>query len=148
MTALVPAWHVPSTIRSEMDNLVSRLFGEDNGGWTRPFENGLVPAIESFVRENELVIRADLPGINPTDVELIVEGDRLTLKGERKKVPEGKDGERIHREVSYGRFVRSFRLPASADGDSVKASYHDGVLEVTMKVPKELVSKKVPIVAH
>ena len=113
---------------------------------TGPFEGLFAPAIEFFVRKDEVVIRADLPGIDPKNVELTVEGDRLTIKGERKTVHE--DADRLYREVSYGRFERTIPLPAGVDGDSVKATYHDGVMEVTMKAPKGLASKKVPITVH
>lgn len=114
----------------------------------RPLEGGFMPAIESFLRGEELVVRADLPGIDPKKVELSVEGDCLTIKGERRLVDEGKRSGGYYREVSYGRFERAVRLPAGVDGESIKAAYHDGVLEVTMKAPKGLVSKKVPITVH
>jgi len=135
-----------STLHSEIDDLFTRMFGEEERWWTRPFEGNLLPAIDSFMKDGELVVRADLPGIDPKEVELAVEGDRLTIKGERKVVREG-DGQ-LHREVRYGRFERTIRLPAGVDADSVKASYHDGVLEVTMKAPKGLTPKKVPITVH
>jgi HSP20 family protein len=114
----------------------------------RPLEMGMLPAVESFLRGEELVVRADLPGIDPKEVELAVEGDRLTIKGERKKVDEQKRGSELYREVSYGRFERTVALPAGVDPNTVKAAYHDGVLEITMKAPKEVVSKKVPITVH
>ncbi len=138
-----------STLHNEMDNLLARLFGDEERWWTHPWETGMVmPAVESFVRGEELVVRADLPGIDPKNVELAVEGDRLTIKGERKVVDEGKRGELLHREVSYGRFERTMTLPGGVDADSVKATYHDGVLEVTMKLPKGMTAKKVPITVH
>jgi HSP20 family protein len=114
----------------------------------RPAETGFAPAVESFLRGEELVVRADLPGIDPKAVELAVEGDRLTIKGERRVVDEGKRTGGFYREVSYGRFERTLRLPAGVDAESIKATYHDGVLEVTMKAPKGLTSKKVPITVH
>jgi len=140
-----------STLHNEMDNLFARLLGDEERWWTLPWgtgEMGLMPVVESFVRGEELVVRADLPGIDPKHVELAVEGDRLTIKGERKVVDEGKRGERFHREVSYGRFERTLVLPGGVDAESVKATYHDGVLEVTMKLPKGMTAKKVPITVH
>jgi HSP20 family protein len=137
-----------STLRREFDDLFARFFGEEESGWLRPFEMGTAPAVESFLRGDDLVVRADLPGIDPKNVELAVEGDRLTIKGERHKVDEQKRANEFCREVSYGRFERSVALPAGIDPDTVKAEYHDGVLEVTMKAPKDFVSKKVPITVH
>jgi len=133
-----------STLHSEIDNIFDRFMNEDP--WrTRPFGGNQVPAIESFVREENLVVRADLPGIDPKNLELEVDGNRLTIKGERKAVNESNEGEPHYREISYGRFERSIALPDGVDAESVKATYHDGVLQVTMKAPKALVPKKVPI---
>jgi HSP20 family protein len=135
-----------STLHHEIDDLFSRFFGEEEGRW--PFAMGTAPTVESFLRGNELVVRADLPGIDPKEVELAVEGDRLTIKGERKKIDEKKRANEFYREVSYGCFERTVALPAGVDPDTVKAAYHDGVLEITMKAPKDFVSKKVPISVH
>jgi HSP20 family protein len=137
-----------STLHRDIDDLFARFFGEEERGWLRPFEMGTAPAVESFLRGDELVVRADLPGIDPKHVELAVEGDRLMIKGERQKVDEQKRNNEFYREVSYGRFERMLALPAGVDPDTVKAAYHDGVLEITMKAPKDLKSKKVPITVH
>jgi HSP20 family protein len=106
------------------------------------------PSVESFVRNGELILRADLPGIDPKEVELAIEGHRLVLRGERKAKEERKDKDYLYREVSYGRFERTVDLPEGVDPETIKAAYHDGVLEVTMKAPKEMVAKKVPITVH
>ena len=137
-----------SLFRSEFDDLFSRFFGEEEKWMVRPFEDAFTPAIESFVRGEELVVRADLPGIEPKDVELSVEGDRLTIKGERKVTRERETKEQSYREVRYGRYERSLALPPGVDAESIKATYDKGVLEITMKAPKGLVSKKVPITIH
>jgi HSP20 family protein len=134
-------------MQDEIDSFFDRFFTEELR-WTHPFEGNRVPAIESFVREEDLVVRVDLPGINPKNVELAVDQNRLTVKGERKATNESKKGEPHYREVSYGRFERTVALPEGVDGDSVKATYHDGVLEITMKAPKTIVPKKVPITVH
>ena len=136
-----------SHLHDDIDDLFARFFGGEEQWWTRPFE-GTVPAVESFARGDELVVRADLPGIDPKDVELAVEGDRLTIKGERNKVHEDKGTDRFYREVSYGRFERTMTLPAGIDPATVKAAYHNGVLEITMKAPKGYTPKKVPITVH
>ena len=147
MRALVP-WRFDaplSSLHDDIDRFFSRFLGEDV---REPSTRGpnLVPAVDSFVKNGDLVVRADLPGIEPKDVELSVEDDRLLIKGERNTVHEEKDGG--YREVSYGRFERSVRLPRGVDPESIKASYKDGVLEVTVKLPKELEPKKVPISVH
>jgi HSP20 family protein len=108
----------------------------------------MMPSVESYVRNGELVVRADLPGIDPKAVELAVEGHRLMLRGERKAKEEHREKDYFSREVAYGRFERAVDLPEGVDTDTIKATYHDGVLEVTMKAPKEMVAKKVPITVH
>jgi HSP20 family protein len=150
MTALTP-WRPfaqLSTLHNEIDDLFARFFGEEERWWVRPFEGPLAPAVESFVRGDEYVVRADLPGVDPKDVEVSVEGDRLTIRGERKEMHEGNGSTRFYREIRYGRFERSLTLPPGVDTDSIRASYHNGVLEVTMKAPRELASKRVPITIH
>jgi HSP20 family protein len=133
-------------LHDEIDELFERVFGDPGAHARAASGSTYVPAIESFVRNDELVIRADLSGIDPQEVDISVEGDRLTLRGER--TSRQVDEERSYREVRYGRFERTMQLPASVDPDTVKAAYCDGVLEITMAAPKGLVAKKVPISVH
>ena len=128
-------WH------DEIDEMFSRLYG-------RPLietDFGTAPAIESFVRNGDLVVRADLPGIDPKDVEINVLGDVLTIKGERHEKKEVKEDDYIRREVAYGSFQRQFTLPHGVDAEKIRAKYENGVLEVTMPAPKELSPKKVAV---
>ena len=150
MRALAPwrPFRELSTLHEDIDELFSRFFGEEEWLPTTWRRGTVTPAIESFVRNGELVVRADLPGIDPKKVELAIEGHRLVMRGEREAKEERKDNNYMYRDVSYGRFERAIDLPEGVDADSIKATYHDGVLEVTMKAPKELVTKKVPITVH
>ncbi len=134
-----------SSLHDEIDKIFSDFFGTGDRWMTKPFDMGFSPAVESYVKDGSLVVRADLPGIDPKDVELAIEGDRLHIRGERKEEKEHKDKQYLHREVTAGRFERTLMLPGGVDPDSVKATYRDGVLEVTMNAPKELVPKKVEI---
>jgi HSP20 family protein len=151
MRALAPwkPFRELSTLHQDIDELFKRFFGETEEWWPTAAWRGIgFPTIESYVRNGELVVRADLPGLDPKEVELAVEGHRLLLRGERKAKEEHKDKDYFHREVSYGRFERAVELPEGVDTETIKASYHDGVLEVTMKAPKEMAAKKVPITVH
>ncbi len=132
-----------TSLHTEFDDLVSRFFGERETMWP-----AAGPAVESFVRGDEMVIRADLPGIDPKDVELAIEGHHLVMRGERRAKEERKEKEYLFREVAYGRFERMIGLPEGINPDTIKAAYHDGVLEVTMKMPKGMEAKKVPITVH
>ena len=113
---------------------VSRLFSE-------PASRPWTPAVDIFETENELVVKADLPDVDPKDVEVQLENGTLMLKGER-KFEQQKDGKAHHRiERSYGSFVRAFSLPETVDAERVKADYKAGVLTVTLQ-KKEIAKPK------
>jgi len=90
------------------------------------------PALNIWSNEDELIITAEVPGINPEDLDLSVVGDNLTLKGER-KAEEMDENARYHRqERGYGSFSRTVQLPFPVDIDKVDANFTNGVLEITM----------------
>ncbi len=99
----------------------------------------------SFVQNGNLVVRADLPGIDPKEVEISVLGNVLTIKGERKQKKEVKAEDYIRREVFYGSFERRMTLPEGAATDKIKAQFKDGVVEITMPVAKEVGARKIPL---
>ena len=121
----------------EMDRLFED-FGMTPGwlAWPRELEEGTwVPDIEMFEKNGQLVVRADLPGLTKNDVKVDIIGELLTIHGERKKEHEEK-GEGFYRsERSYGSFSRSISLPEGVNPETANATFHDGVLDVTMKVP-------------
>ena len=99
-----------------------------------------VPAVDSFEREGKIVLRAELPGVEPTDVDVTVEHGVLVLKGEKKNDLEKRDGDSFLRERYHGTFERRFTLPEEADGDGIVATASNGVLEI--EIPK--ISKPEP----
>ena len=104
-----------------------------------------VPAIDLVEREGQLVLRADLPGLDRDDVDVQIKDGVLTVSGERKYENESK-GEGYHRvERSFGRFSRSLRLPRGVDASAVSASFDRGVLEVTVPKPAQAQATKVEI---
>ncbi|HEX4770376.1 MAG TPA: Hsp20/alpha crystallin family protein [Bryobacteraceae bacterium] len=114
----------PAGLRMFQDSL-SRLFSEPA---SRPWS----PAVDVFENENELVLKADLPEVDPKNVGIQIENGTLTLRGER-KFEENRNGKAYHRiERSYGSFVRAFSLPETVDAEKVKADYKNGVLTVTL----------------
>ena len=144
-------WQTPlralTEMQREMHQLFSRFFGEEEqvgNRWQSQVEH-YVPRIESVVRENMLYVKADLPGIDPKDVEVTVEGTQLTLRGERKAEHEGSEGGYLQREVQYGSFVRSFTIPQGVKAEDIQAKYHNGVLELSIPLPAEVLPKKVNI---
>ena len=121
----------PSGLRVFQDSL-SRLLSEPT---SRPWS----PAVDIFETENELILKADVPEVDPKQVAIQMENGTLTLKGER-KFDEQKNGRGFHRiERGYGSFVRAFSLPDTVDPEKVKADYKSGVLTITL--PKKEVAK-------
>ena len=103
------------------------------------------PPVDIYENGDSLVLKAELPGINPDDVEIRVEDNTLYLKGERKFEKEVKE-QNYHRvERTYGTFTRTFTLPNSVDADKVNASYKDGVLTLTMPKKEEAKPKTIKI---
>lgn len=140
-------WSALSAFQQEMNDLFTRFFGEEGatGGAWGTMNVGYAPQIESCVKDKTLYLKADLPGMDPKEVEVTVEGNRLTLRGERKADYEGHDGAYVHREVRYGSFARSFELPTGVKAEDIQASYRNGVLELTIPLPESLLPKKVPV---
>ena len=103
------------------------------------------PPVDIYENGDNLVLKAELPGINPDDVEVRVEDNILYMKGERKFEKEVKE-ENYHRvERAYGTFARTFSLPNSIDADKVAASYKDGILTLTLPKKEEAKPKKIKI---
>jgi len=118
------------------------------GGSTNAFQRGgWIPQIETFRRGDKLVLRADLPGLRKEDVSVEVEDGILTISGERSNENEEDREGYYHSERSYGQFQRSLALPEGVTGDNCDATFKDGVLEVTIPMPKqnERSAKKVQI---
>jgi HSP20 family protein len=114
------------------------LWSSGGGGLTPRSEFGRTvwsPQIEMLERGNQLVVRADLPGLKRDDIKLEVADNCLTIEGERRHETEEKQEGRYHSERSYGRFYRCIELPKGVDAGSVNATFRDGVLEVTMPRP-------------
>ncbi len=106
---------------------------------------GWSPSVDVMESDEEIILKAELPGIELKDVEVLINDNILTLRGERKFEKEEKK-ENYHRiERSYGAFQRSFTLPATVEQDKVKAKMKDGILEVRLPKAKEAKSKKIEI---
>jgi|SRR5271154_3119270 len=140
--------------RREMDDLIER-FGFDRDWFSRPpFDRELFsgrestparPAIEARVEDGKFVVRADLPGIDAKDVDIKVVGDVLTIKGLREEQQESKKADFFRREIRYGSFERSISLPEGIKAEDLKATYRDGVVELSAPMTKEAVPKEVKI---
>ena len=117
-----------------------RFFDEGDASMTT-----WMPAVDIYETEHALTLKAELPGVDPKDIEARVEDGTLYLKGERKFEKESKK-ENYHRiERTYGSFMRSFALPTSVDADKVSAEYKDGVLTLTLPKKEEAKAKTITV---
>lgn len=126
----------------DFEDLFDRFLGGRRVG-ERQARSG--PMLESFVEAGNLIVRADLPGIDPKDVEVMVNGDHLTIRAKRERSQEETGRDYTHREIYYGSFERTIQLPEGVKTDDIKASYKHGVLELTIPVPEHAKARKVPI---
>lgn len=143
MTGLMRNTSEPRTLRNEMDRLFDEFFGMTPARSSR----GAMwsPAINIREDKDNFYVEAELPGMTKEDIDLEVENNVLSLKGER-KLEETQEDENYHFvERSYGSFYRSFTLPRNVDPEGIGASYKDGVLYVTIPKKEEVKPKKVSI---
>ncbi len=131
---------------STLQERVSRLFE----GRLGPFrgEEALstwAPPVDIYETEHEIVLKADLPEVKLEDVDIQVENNTLTVKGERHFEKEVKEDNYHRVERSYGSFARSFSLPSTVDADKIRAEYQDGVLRITMPKREEAKPKQIKV---
>ena len=124
-------------LRSRFDRMFEELTDGREPGWA--------PAIDVERDNGNLVVRADVPGIKPEEVKIEVEDDILTVSGEHEEHTEEKGKHYVRRERRYGSFSRSMALPPGVEAKNIKAKTHDGVVEVTIPLPKEAKKETVTI---
>ena len=132
-----------SSLQNDMNRLFNTFFDTPTAG------NGPVrrwiPAMDLVETEDHFVLKADLPGLTEEDVHIDVEGDVLTVSGERKAEHEDKREGYVRVERSYGSFRRSLTLPEGVDADAVRASFDRGVLEISIPKPEQRKPRRVAI---
>jgi len=126
-------------LRSRFDRMFNELTDD------RERERAWTPAIDVERDNGNLVIRADVPGIKPEEVKIEIEDDILTVSGEHEERKEEKDKHFLRRARRYGSFSRSMALPAGVEAKKIKAKTHDGVVEVTIPLPKEAKKETIKI---
>jgi HSP20 family protein len=134
---------------STLQDQMNRLFESSFRG--QPDESALTtwaPSVDIYETENELVLKADLPEVPEKDIDIHVENNMLTIRGERKFEQKVKQDNYLRVERAYGAFSRSFSLPNTVDTEAIKAEYKNGVLTVTMPKRAESKPKQVKITAN
>ena len=135
--------HEMITLREAMD----RLF---NDAFTYPFGDGSgtqLPAVDLYQTDDEVVVKATIPGFKADDVQISVTGDMLTLKGEFKDKEETTEKTYHMREQRYSTFERTLSLPVSVVADKAKAEFEDGILTVSLPKAEEVKPKTITVKA-
>ena len=141
--ALVPFYR-PLSLLDEMDRFSREMWD----AW-RPFtlEHSLLLHTDIYEEKGQLVMKTELPGIDPKDLDITLEGDRLTIKAEKKE--EVKEDATHHtRERYYGQYFRSVKLPYPVKEGKISATFDKGVLELRLPKAEELKAKKIEIKAQ
>ena len=132
-----------SRFRREMDDLFNRIFGE-----TSLSKIGLSkwqPVVDISETDTHLIIKAELPGIETKDVDIIITGDRLTIKGEKQQEKEEKEENRYRSERYYGAYQRVIDLPVSIEEDKTEATFSKGILTITLPKVEKVKRKQIKI---
>jgi HSP20 family protein len=124
-------------LRSRFDRLL-----EDFG---TTHERAWMPAVDVVRDDGNLVLRADMPGIKPEEIEIEIREGYLTVSGEHEETTEEKEKHYVRRERRYGSFSRSVPLPEGVEAKKITATTHDGVLEVTIPLPKQVAKEPITI---
>ena len=131
-------------LQSDMERVFSGSPSESNrnmglleGNWT--------PAIDVYDSHDDIMIKANLPGMNKEDIEVTIHGDTLIIKGEKKIENDVKEEDYIRTERFYGNFNRTLTLPSEIDHEKVSAKYKDGVLELILSKKEEKKPKRIDV---
>jgi len=133
-----------STLRDEIDRLFESPLSALTEG-TQPFLSGWLPAVDMFEEKDEIVVKAELPGMKKEEIDISLHDGVLTLSGERKSEDHYKDAETCRSERFLGRFHRSLTLPTLVEAEKVKATYRDGILTVTLPKAEEAKPKQIEV---
>jgi HSP20 family protein len=138
MTTITRWGRVPNftTLQDQVNKLFENSF---NGNGENSAITSWAPSVDIYETENELVLKADLPGVTEKDIDIRVENNMLTLRGERQFENKVKEDNYLRVERTYGSFSRSFALPNTVNTEAIHAEYKNGVL--TVQLPKRAESK-------
>ena len=136
-----PMSDIASGFSREAERLLSDIFNRN----AVPFAEEWMPVVDVTETKDEIVVRAEVPGMTKEDISVTLQDNVLTLRGEKKQEKRELDAAFHRLERSYGSFVRSFTLPTLVQADKVKAAYKDGVLTITLPKAEEVRPKEISI---
>lgn len=136
-----------NSLQDRMNQLFNQTFGSfENFGFEQPLTSeNFLPPVDILENEHNITIQAEIPGVKQEDLNITLENNVLTITGERKFEHEEKK-ENFHRmERRFGKFTRSFTLPASVDAEKVNANFENGLLNITLPKREEFKAKQITI---
>lgn len=134
------------SLQKHINDLFNSFF--EGGDLWKPFSKKWGPHVDVSETADEVVVKAEIPGVNPKNLDVSLSEDLLTIKGEKRE-EEKKEGENYFRmERSYGSFSRSIQLPATVDLERVKATGKDGVVTIKLKKKEESKGRKIEITSE
>jgi len=141
--------NTPSRIWPETTQLFDEFFNDfPFPTWDSSQRENWMPTVDILEKDGNLILRAEVPGMNQKDIDLKLEGNVLTMRGEKKSSEEEKHGNYHRVESSYGSFTRSFNLPETVDRDKIHADYKDGILTITIPQRPEVKPREIPVSVH
>jgi len=129
-----------SSFQEEMNRTLDNFFKRET-----PFGMGWSPDIDISETDNDIIVKAEIPGVNPKDIDISIMDNKLTIKGEKREEKEDKGKSFYRVERSYGSFTRTIDLPSHVITDKVKAKGHQGILEITLPKTEKTRTKKIPV---
>jgi|PlaIllAssembly_1097288.scaffolds.fasta_scaffold01706_2 HSP20 family protein len=136
-------------MRRDMERLFEDVFEPSRRRrhwWPKSPEGGVVvPNIDMYDRKTEIVVKAELPGVERDNIDLTITRDTITMKGESRREAEIKEEDYYSREISYGNFTRSVTLPAEVESEKAKATFKNGILEIVLPKKEEAKPKEIKV---
>ncbi|MDD5701547.1 MAG: Hsp20/alpha crystallin family protein [Dehalococcoidales bacterium] len=142
----MPAAWSPFREMEEMERMMEETFGRPFMRRRLPEEEYIwAPSIEMYEKENSYIIRLELPGVKPDNVDISISGDTLTVKGERVPPEDIKDEEYQLCEMCYGSFNRSIVLPEPVNADAIEANFENGIMDIRLPKKEEVKPRQIKI---
>jgi HSP20 family protein len=136
---------------TEMDRMMEDFFGRNRRPWWPSLwsrgglSDFITPAVDIYEEKDDIVVKAELPGMTKDDIEVDISDSHLTLRGEKKKEEKIEEEGYFSCERSYGAFHRSVELPKGVQSDKVKASFKNGILEIRLPKTEEAKTKEITV---
>jgi len=138
-------WAQSGQLQNEIKQVFGRFFGDDETDQSNVVTSQWMPRVDVKEEEKRFVILADIPGVDPKDIDVSMDKGILTIKGERKSESKEQNGKLTRIERSYGAFHRRFALPDSADAEGISANGKHGVLEISIPKKPETTPRRISV---